>query len=90
MLASEEALANEDVEFFKERLPRREYYRIAASFPDRCVFLDIESTGLSKYYDQVTLVVWPTGSRYKVLIDPTETLQLERDLSELPILVTFN
>ena len=90
VLASEEALANEDVEFFKERLPRREYYRIAASFPDRCVFLDIESTGLSKYYDQVTLVGWSTGSRYKVLIDPTDTLQLERDLSDLPILVTFN
>ena len=90
VLASEEALAKEDVEFFKERLPRREYYRIAASFPDRCVFLDIESTGLSKYYDQVTLVGWSTGSRYKVLIDPTDTLQLERDLSDLPILVTFN
>lgn len=90
VLASEEALAKEDVEFFKERLPRREYYRIAASFPGRCVFLDIESTGLSKYYDQVTLVGWSAGSRYKVLIDPTETVQLERDLSALPILVTFN
>ena len=90
VLASEEALAKQDVEFFKERLPRREHYRIAASFPDRCVFLDIESTGLSKYYDQVTLVGWSTGTRYKVLIDPIETIQLERDLSVLPILITFN
>ena len=88
--ASEEALAKEDVEFFKERLPRREYYRIAASFPDRCVFLDIETTGLSRYYDQVTLVGWSTSRRYEVLIDPTETIQLERDLSTLPILITFN
>ena len=88
--ASEEALAKEDVKFFKERLPRREYYRIAASFPDRCVFLDIESTGLSRYYDQVTLVGWSTGSRYEVLIDPTETIELERDLRALPILITFN
>ena len=88
--ASEEALAKADVEFFKERLPRREYYRIAASFPSRCVFLDIESTGLSRYYDHVTLVGWSIGSRYEVLIDPTETVQLERDLSALPILITFN
>ena len=88
--ASEEALAKEDVDFFKERLPRREYYRIAASFPDRCVFLDIETTGLSRYYDRVTVVGWSTGSRYEVLVDPKETAQLERDLSALPILITFN
>lgn len=88
--AAEEALAREDVEFFKARLPKREYYRIAASFPNRCVFLDIESTGLSRYYDQVTLVGWSTGSRYEVSIDPTETVQLERDLVALPILITFN
>ena len=88
--ASEEALANGDVEFFKERLPRREHYRIAASFPERCLFLDIESTGLSRYYDQVTLVGWSAGRRYEVLVDPTETCELERDLSAQPIVVTFN
>ena len=88
--ASEEAFAKRDVEFFKERLPRREFYRIAASFPERCVFLDIESTGLSKYYDQVTLLGWSLGSRYEVLIDPTETSQLERDLSAQPVVITFN
>ena len=88
--ASEEALAKGDVDFFKERLPRREHYRIAASFPERCLFLDIESTGLSRYYDQVTLVGWSVGRRYEVLIDPTETCQLERDLSAKPIVVTFN
>ena len=88
--ASEQALANRDIEFFKERLPKREFYRIAASFPERCVFLDIESTGLSKYYDQITLLGWSLGSRYEVLIDPTETSQLERDLSLQPVVVTFN
>ena len=88
--ASERALANGDIEFFKERLPKREFYRIAASFPERCVFLDIESTGLSKYYDQVTLVGWSVGSRYEVLIDPTDTSQLERELRDRPVVITFN
>ena len=88
--ASEEALAKGDIEFFKERLHKREYYRIAASFPERCLFLDIESTGLSKYYDQVTLVGWSAGSRYEALIDPNETIQLERELVAHPIVVTFN
>ena len=88
--ASEEALANRDVEFFKERLPKREFYRIAASFPERCVFFDIETTGLSKHYDQVTLVGWSVGSSYKVLVDPTDTSQLERDLGAQRVVITFN
>ena len=88
--ASEEALANRDVAFFASRLPKREHYRIAASFPERCVFLDIESTGLSTYYDQVTLVGWSVDDAYTVLIDPGGIEVLERDLREHPMIVTFN
>ena len=88
--ASEEALANCDIAFFARRLPKRELYRIAASFPERCAFLDIESTGLSTHYDQVTLVGWSVGSTYTVLIDPSQIEQLEHDLREHPMAVTFN
>ena len=88
--ASEDALANSDIAYFANRLPKREFYRIAASFPERCVFLDIESTGLSTHYDQVTLVGWSVGSTYTVLVDPSQIGQLERDLCEHPMIVTFN
>ena len=88
--ASEEALATRDIEFFARRLPKREFYRIAASFPESSVFLDIESTGLSPHYDQVTLVGWSVGSTYTVLVDPSQIAQLEHDLQEHPIVVTFN
>ena len=88
--ASEEALANRDIAFFAERLPKRELYRIAASFPERCVFLDIESTGLSTYYDRITLVGWSVDSTYTVLIEPGRIGPLERDLREHSIVVTFN
>ena len=87
---SEEALANRDVAFFARRLPKRELYRIAASFPECCTFLDIESTGLSTYYDRITLVGWSVGSRYTALVDPSRIEQLESDLREHPIVVTFN
>lgn len=87
---SERALEDRDVAFFKSGLPKREHYRIAATFPGRCTFLDIESTGLSTYYDQVTLVGWSTGRTYSVLIDPEQTTELESVLREHPIVVTFN
>ena len=88
--ASEEALANRNVAFFASRLPKREHYRVAASFPERCVFLDIESTGLSTYYDQVTLVGWSVDDTYTVLIDPDRIEELERHLREHAMVVTFN
>lgn len=88
--ASEEALANRDIEYFASRLPKREFFRIAASFPERCAFLDIESTGLSPYYDHVTLVGWSVGSTYTVLVEPSQIEQLERDLHGRCIVVTFN
>ena len=88
--ASEEAFAKRDIEYFTRRLPKREFYRIAASFPECCAFLDIETTGLSSYYDQVTLVGWSLGSTYTVLVDPRQIVQLEHELHEHPIIVTFN
>ena len=88
--ASEQALANRDVAYFAHGLPKREHYRIAASFPECCAFLDIESTGLSTYYDQVTLVGWSVGSTYTVLVDPGGIDRLESDLQKYPIVVTFN
>ena len=88
--ASGEALANRGVAFFASRLPKREHYRIAASFPERCVFLDIESRGLSTYYDQVTLVGWSVDDTCTVLIDPGGIKELARDLREHPMIVTFN
>ena len=53
---SRKALDTGDATFFAERLPPREHHRITASFPMNTAFLDIETTGLSLYYDTITLI----------------------------------
>ena len=88
--ASEEALANRDIAYFAGRLPKREYYRIASTFPEHCVFLDIETTGLSTYYDKITVVGWSLGDKYTALIEPRSIEKLEFDIRENPLVVTFN
>lgn len=62
--ASRKALEDEDAVFFAERLPSREHFRIAAEFSAQTVFLDIETTGLSLYYDKITLVGCAQEDRY--------------------------
>ena len=87
---SEEALIAEDFTFFAERLPKRELHRVATSFPNRCVFLDIETTGLSSYYDTVTLVGWSVGGEYFAEVAPADIGNLVTVLDQNPIVVTFN
>jgi uncharacterized protein YprB with RNaseH-like and TPR domain/predicted nuclease with RNAse H fold/dephospho-CoA kinase len=88
--ASQKALAASEADWFAKRLPRHEHWRVAASFPDETMFLDIETTGLSRYYHEVTLIGWGIGRRYGVLLagdDPNDFLE---DLAKAKAVITFN
>ncbi len=67
-IESEKAYAAGDVEYFAGLLPTTEQYRIAMSFPNDVMFLDIETTGLSHWYHQVTLIGWSIGNKYEVFV----------------------
>ncbi|NKC16546.1 MAG: DUF429 domain-containing protein [Gammaproteobacteria bacterium] len=87
---SERAFLNGDVNYFAARLPRPDWIRIAAAFPERCLFLDIETTGLSSFYDVVTLVGWSYRGQYRAMVDPSSMTDLVTALECEPLLVTFN
>lgn len=79
-----------DISFFAKRMPPALYYRMALTFPEETLFLDIETTGLSIYYDIITLVGWSIGKSYKVLINGQNEDELRADLSKAKTIVTFN
>lgn len=64
------AYKEENIAFFANSLPRSEFYRIALEFPKDVLFLDIETTGLSLYYDQITMVGWSLGKQYEASAIP--------------------
>ncbi len=84
------ALAQGRADFFARRLPTREHYRIALTFPEETLFLDIETTGLSLYYDEITLVGWSIGAAYGVYVKGTADDALRSALSRAKTVVTFN
>jgi hypothetical protein len=51
-----EAVPVGDARFFRRCFPPREAWRLYPEFADRAPFLDIETTGLSAHYDEVTLI----------------------------------
>jgi uncharacterized protein YprB with RNaseH-like and TPR domain/predicted nuclease with RNAse H fold/dephospho-CoA kinase len=87
---SHQALTTQDADFFARSLPRPLHYRIALSFPSRTMFLDIETTGLSRYYDTITLVGWSMGGEYNVYIKGDDPTPVRQALAEAKAIVTFN
>lgn len=58
--------------------------------PDRVVFLDIETTGLSHYYDEITIVGWSVGGTPYTLIKGDDPSELILSLKNANAIVTFN
>ncbi|HEX9277590.1 MAG TPA: ribonuclease H-like domain-containing protein [Casimicrobiaceae bacterium] len=87
---SREALARRELQYFAEKLPKREHYRLAYAFPEETIFLDIETTGLSRYYDYITLVGVSQGKSYYVHLRGCNPQPLIEAINSAKVVVTFN
>lgn len=87
---SERAIIVRDAEHFLHRLDKREHFRISLAFPDDTLFLDIETTGLSRYYDQITVIGWSLGSEYGFFVKGQDDAALNRACAKAKVIVTFN
>lgn len=88
--ASREAVAAGDARFFHARLPARASWRIYGEFADRVCFLDIETTGLSAAYDQVTTIGALGGGELALFVQGVNLDQFPAYVARFPLLVTFN
>ena len=84
------AFENQDISYFSNKLSHKEYYRLALSYPEQVMFLDIETTGLSLYYDYITIVGWSLGNTYNVQINGQDTDILYAAIKKAKLIVTFN
>lgn len=88
--ASRAALREGDTAYFAARLPRAEHHRIAYAFPQDTLFLDIETTGLSLVYDQITLVGWSIGNEFNIYRRGEKSGTFIDAISRAKVIVTFN
>ena len=58
--------------------------------PENILFLDIETTGLSHYYDEITVVGWSFEGHAKTIIRGQDPRPLQEDAARAKALVTFN
>lgn len=69
--------------------PSPEIFAVASD-PAGALLLDVETTGLSRYYDSITLVGWEHRGHYHAHVAGDDPGPLRRALREASALVTFN
>lgn len=89
---AEDRLAAGDAQYFEASLPNRERWRLFEDFRDRAAYLDIETTGLSRHRDDVTVVGVHQGGETTTLVRGQDltAAALDRVLGEADLLVTYN
>ena len=87
---SREAIKNKDAAFFGRLSALGEAWRLFPDFADECVYLDIETTGLSAVFDTVTMVGLYDGRKYQLFIDGDNLREFPDAIRKYPVVVTFN
>jgi uncharacterized protein YprB with RNaseH-like and TPR domain len=77
--------------FFADRLPNREVWRLYHRFRDEAVFLDIETTGLSRY-SAITVVGLARAGEFRALVRGEDLTrgELAEELARAKMIITFN
>lgn len=87
---SRAAIKEKNAAFFQRLTALGEAWRVFPEFSDQCVYLDIETTGLSTVFDTITLVGLYDGRRYSLFIRDENLDQLRQELKKYAVVVTFN
>jgi len=84
------ALENEEIDFFIERYPAKEHWRILGRYYKNATFFDIETTGLSWHYNHASVISAYQNGRLFTFVhgENLDDFLLLVDDSEM--LVTFN
>jgi len=82
-------LKNGNYSFFSSLMPKNEHWRCLESFP-KVAYLDIETTGLDRENDDITLIGVYDGSKVRSFIKGEDFIKFKDYISSFPIIVTFN
>jgi uncharacterized protein len=87
---SRRALETKDAAFFARLDTLGEAWRVYRHFAQDVVYLDIETTGLSPGYDQLTIVGVSDGETYRVFRAGADLTALPEYLRRFRVIITFN
>jgi uncharacterized protein YprB with RNaseH-like and TPR domain/predicted nuclease with RNAse H fold len=87
---SRRALDGGDLDYFFTVLPDSERWRAYADFGSQFIALDIETTGLSNTYDEITVIGIERDGEYCTYVRGSNLEEAEEVLGDATGLITFN
>jgi uncharacterized protein YprB with RNaseH-like and TPR domain len=90
ILKSIEAYNTKNYDFFINSIPQNLHWRLYNEFKDKCCFLDIETTGLDKYSNSITVIGLYNGKDSKFFIKDINLQEFPEEIKKYDMIITFN
>ena len=87
---SEKHLNHKNVNFFAAALDSGQHWRLVPDFRDSIAYVDIETTGLSKSYNEITTIALYDGKAVHTYVNGKNLTQFKTDIKKYKMIVTYN
>jgi len=87
---SKEHLVNRNPYFFGQYLPVNQYWRLFPEFRDSIAYIDIETTGLENWCNEITTIALYDGQMIHTYVNGRNLDDFVRDIDRYKVIVTYN
>jgi hypothetical protein len=87
---SKRHLANHNPSYFSKLLPANHSWRLFPEFRDSTVYLDIETTGLDRYFNDITTIALYDGQCIQTYVQGQNLEDFIEDIQKHKVIVTYN
>jgi len=84
------AIVRRDIAFFGARLKSSDQWRLYSEFSRQAAFIDIETTGLSPDFDQITVIGLLTRKGFQSFVQGQNLEEFPAAVADYPLTITFN
>lgn len=79
-----------DARYFADRLPSNQHWRLYWEFRESCAYIDIETTGLYREFDEITTIVLYDGRTIRYYVNDKNLEEFPSDVLNYSLLVTYS
>ena len=88
--ASKRHLAQRNPSYFSNLLPSNQCWRLFPEFRDATVYLDIETTGLDRHFNEITTIAIYDGLAIKTYVQGQNLDDFIKDIQKYMVIVSYN
>lgn len=83
-------MASSNPNYFAERIPPSHHWRFFPEFRNSTVYLDIETTGMSRHYETITTISLYDGKSIFYYVKDQNLDQFPKDIKPYNVIITYN